>query len=312
MRHFFQKPFRWMAVFALLLAFAVTFTLLDTFVIPRAGIPVSSITASSSADTVTSAGEETSAAASQKPVITSTSYQDDKIQISIETVHVYNTDVYIADIQVSSADFLKTAFAHDTYGRNIKDLTSNIATSHNAILAINGDYYGFRDYGYVLRNGVLYRDTAAQASSDEGLAIDQSGNFSIISESQTSAQLLVDANLSQVFSFGPALLNQGELVVDRHSEVGQASDSNPRAAIGQVSERHYVLIVSDGRTSKSTGLKLNELAQIFKDQGCKTAYNLDGGGSATLWFNGTIINKPTTNGQVIEERSVSDIVYFGY
>ena len=46
--------------------------------------------------------------------------------------------------------------------------------------------------------------------------------------------------------------------------------------------------------------------------GVKTAYNLDGGGLSTLYFNGQVINKPTTGGNTISERAVSDIVYIGY
>ena len=42
--------------------------------------------------------------------------------------------------------------------------------------------------------------------------------------------------------------------------------------------------------------------------GVKTAYNLDGGGSSTMVFNGQLVNKPTTTGR-ISERGVSDIVY---
>ena len=45
---------------------------------------------------------------------------------------------------------------------------------------------------------------------------------------------------------------------------------------------------------------------------CDIAYNLDGGGSSTMYFNGNIINNPTTNGNRISERSVSDILYIGY
>jgi exopolysaccharide biosynthesis protein len=40
----------------------------------------------------------------------------------------------------------------------------------------------------------------------------------------------------------------------------------------------------------------------------QTAYNLDGGGSSTMVFNGTVVNNPTTNGTRISERKVSDIV----
>lgn len=77
-------------------------------------------------------------------------------------------------------------------------------------------------------------------------------------------------------------------------------------------QNHYIIIVGDGRTSESKGLSLYELAQVMKQYGAKTAYNLDGGGSSSLYFNGQLINKPTTNGKTISERAVSDIVYFGY
>ena len=46
--------------------------------------------------------------------------------------------------------------------------------------------------------------------------------------------------------------------------------------------------------------------------GVVTAYNLDGGGSSTMYFNGEVVNNPTTSGRSIKERSVSDIVYIGY
>lgn len=66
---------------------------------------------------------------------------------------------------------------------------------------------------------------------------------------------------------------------------------------------------SDGRTSESQGLSLKQLAEFMKELNVTTAYNLDGGGSSTMYFNGQIINKPTTNGRNIQEREVSDIVY---
>ena len=72
------------------------------------------------------------------------------------------------------------------------------------------------------------------------------------------------------------------------------------------------MIVSDGRTDESEGFTLKELSEILIEKGCITAYNLDGGGSSTMVFNGKVINKPTTNGKSIKEREVSDIVYIGY
>lgn len=75
---------------------------------------------------------------------------------------------------------------------------------------------------------------------------------------------------------------------------------------------HYVFVVADGRSSESEGLSIYELAQLMKSYGCETAYNLDGGGSSTIYFNGHVINRPTTNGRSFKEREVSDIVYIGY
>ena len=94
------------------------------------------------------------------------------------------------------------------------------------------------------------------------------------------------------------------------SEVGQAMQSNPRTAIGMVEPLHYILLVSDGRTTESAGLTLFELAEVMQGLGCETAYNLDGGGSSTMWFMGEIINVPTS-GWGVGERRVSDIVYIG-
>ena len=87
--------------------------------------------------------------------------------------------------------------------------------------------------------------------------------------------------------------------------------SNPRTAIGQISPLHYIIIVSDGRTDESEGFSLLQLAEEMQNRGAVTAYNLDGGGSSTLYFNGEIINNPTS-GNSTGEREVSDIVYIGY
>lgn len=328
-----HKPFRWAIIFTVILALFATYVLLDTFMIARPGVPVSETSATSAATSTMASAlptGETSAAASEseiipattagttlpetvatEPQITANAYQDSNIKITIETVYKYDTAIYVADIQVSHVSYLKTAFAKGTYGRNIKALTSEMASSNNAIFAVNGDYYGFRNYGFVLRNGVLYRSSARLSGSDEALLIDSSGNFSIINERKSNATDLADAGAWQMLSFGPALVENGEVTVSAKSEVSQAMDSNPRTAVGQVSALHYIFIVSDGRTSESKGLSLLNLAEEFTARNCLVAYNLDGGGSATMWFNGQIVNNPT-DGRSDTERNVSDIVYIGY
>ena len=236
------------------------------------------------------------------------SYADENMQITVKKMRAYNTDVYVADITVTSAEYLKTALAQNSFGRNLKDTTSNMAEQSGAVLAINGDYYGFRDYGYVVRNGVLYRDTAASAT--DALVVYGDGAMDAVSQDEVSAQQLKERGAWQVLSFGPTLVDDGNIVVDANEEVGQSKDSNPRTAIGMISPLHYVVVVSDGRTSDNEGLSLYGLAQVLVDNGATFAYNLDGGGSTTLYFNGEVLNNPTS-GNRSGERQVSDIVYFG-
>nr|WP_245186989.1 phosphodiester glycosidase family protein [Enterococcus larvae] len=308
---FFSKKYLWTICCGLGLSAAVTAVLLDTFVLSHKisieAVQAASVSSESSEDVIAEAAKTTTTeTAESDPIITETSYTDDDLSVSLTTTREYETEIYIVDIQVSSADALKTAFAENTYGRNIKETTSQMAEDNQAIVAINGDYYGFRNMGFVLRNGVLYRDTVN--SGTEALVIDSNGDFQIVEEDNASAEDLLNDGARQILSFGPGLVQNGEITVTEDEEVGQAMQSNPRTAIGQIGENHYVIIVADGRTDESEGLSLYELAEVFQEAGASTAYNLDGGGSSTLWFNGNVINQPTEKGS--GERSVSDILYF--
>lgn len=297
-------------VFALILAAYTVYAALDTFVIVRVLTPDTLPTATVEASTAPTATEPPAEQATTAPISTDTEYHDDQIDIVLTTMRVENTTVYVADVQIADISLLKTALAGNTYARNLTETTSVQAANAGAILAINGDYYGAQERGYVLRNGVLYR--ASAQSGTDALVIGADGNFRIITEGETSADTLVREGAWQVLTFGPALVKDGQVTVSSSDEVGRAMTSNPRTAIGQISEGHYLLVVSDGRTKESTGLSLRQLAELMQSLGAQVAYNLDGGGSSTMVFQGRVINNPTTNGRSIRERSVSDIVYIGY
>ena len=296
---------RWylLAGYAVVLVAVTVYVLLDAFVIERS-YAVVGVTADAAASTsagvaqASSSGEAESAAeASVKTSVSHTRYLD--------------TEVYVVDVYAQDARALLTAFAKDTYGKNVTETTSEMAEAHGATVAINGDYYGARNDGYVIRNGVLYRDTVA-SEDQEDLVIYANGGFEVIREGDVSAQELVDAGAWQVFSFGPGLVRDGVVDVSEGEEVGRAKASNPRTAIGKVADGHYVLVVSDGRTDESEGLSLSQLATFMAEElGVQCAYNMDGGGSSTLWYEGEVVNNPTTSGNSIKERSVSDIVYIG-
>ena len=279
--------------------------------LPQKSVKLSDVTGNSQlsvSDTTTVVYSTTES--SDEIVATDTTYESSTLSVTIDTIRRYDTTIYVADVVVKDASVLQSGLAEDTFGKNIKETTSEIADYYGAILAINGDYYGFRDEGYVMRNGYLYRSEAASGDDNEDLVVYEDGSFEIINESEVTAEELQAAGATQIYSFGPGLIIYGEVVVDEDTEVDRAMGSNPRTAIGMVEPLHYILVVSDGRTDESEGLTLDELAEVMEDYGCTQAYNLDGGGSSTMVFNGTVINNPTSNGRSEKERSVSDIVYF--
>lgn len=291
-----------------LVAFTI-YVLLDAFLIPHAYDVVDTqstltIQEDSNEDIAESIEDVEEVTPNTEIISTDRDYQDENVSIHIEEYEYLDTTIYVADVQVSSIEHLQSVFADNTYGKNITDKTSSIASSADAILAINGDFYGARESGYVLRNGVIYRSSA---SNNEDLLITNDGNFQIFSESDTSLESIA-SDAYQVYSFGPALIDDYEIQVDASDDVGKAMASNPRTAICQVEENHYLFVVSDGRTNESEGLTLLELAEFLQTLNVKVAYNLDGGGSSTMVFNGQVINNPTTSGNRIKERSVSDVI----
>ena len=299
-----KKPYLYASVLGLLLTSSFTYSMLKTFVLAE--------TISTVSNTGSTSNTAAASQAAKNAQVTDTSYSDGNISVKLTEKTVNETQVYVADITLSSSDYLKTALAQNSYGTNVTAKTSVTAAENNAILAVNGDYYGANSSGYVIRNGVVYRDSVREDASNGDLAIYKDGSFKIIYENQVSADQLVQDGVVNLLAFGPSLVENGEISVDTNTEVGQAMSSNPRTAIGIIDENHYIIIVSDGRTSESKGLSLYQMAEMMKSYGVKTAYNLDGGGSSTLYFNGQVINKPTTGGSKISERAVSDIVYIGY
>jgi phosphodiester glycosidase len=68
---------------------------------------------------------------------------------------------------------------------------------------------------------------------------------------------------------------------------------HPRTAIGW-NQDYYFLVEVDGRQLRlSAGMTLPELADYMVKLGCEEAMNLDGGGSATCWLYGNVVNSPS-------------------
>lgn len=296
---------------------------LDRFVVDHveiADVQAYEAAQSGTADAGTDAGTDgtTSATVSGATVsgatVSGTTATSEAASISISTVVTGSGDdqvtYYVADVTLSDATVLRSAFANNQFGTNITATTSAIAQANDAVFAVNGDYYGFRDTGIVIRNGVVYRDEGAR----EGLAFYRDGTVEVYDETTTTADELVAAGVWNTLSFGPAIVTGGEVVdgiedVEVDTNVGNHSiqGDQPRTAVGVVDANHLVFVVVDGRSpGYSAGVDLTELAQIMRSLGATTAYNLDGGGSSTLYFDGELVNDPLGTGA---ERATSDILY---
>lgn len=253
---------------------------------------------------------------SEEYEVTDNSYKSDELEITIEKKEIGEDfdkiTYYVADIKIYNPSRIDRAFANDEIGTNIVEKMSSICERNNAILAINGDYYSFRDDGIIIGNSQIYRNVPAR----EALAIYEDGTFEIFDETQVDATELINNGVKDTLSFGPVLVRNGVVEADyEYYEVDKdnlirtnIAEENPRTGIGYYDKNHYCMVVVDGRQEGySRGVTLSEFAKIFQELGCDLAYNLDGGNSTSMFFMGKKVNKSSQPGD--GEREISDIIY---
>ena len=212
-----------------------------------------------------------------------------------------NVTYFIADIYLRDISDLRTAAA-DGFSKHHEEFVDVMAQESDAILAITGDYYGHHTHSLVIRNGVVY-DKKLYSNWDLCFLYRDGSMQTMASEDYRAKDLGED--IWQAWQFGPSLLD-----VDGHAledfPKSTIKTSNPRTALGYYEPGHYCFVTVDGRQGKqySVGMTLNELAKLMESLGCKLAFNLDGGESAVLYWNGKVFNSPYNGG-----RRISDIIY---
>ena len=251
----------------------------------------------------------------QKLIEETTHYEQPGVRIAIERwlYDFRKTDLrfFVAEIWLDDPTKLQTAFAGEEYSKKAVEATSAIAERHGAVLAVNGDYYNYKDdVGLVIRNGVLYRDK--KNANRDVLLVYSDGRFEGVPREdyvQGQGEQYVAQGVTQSFLFGPLLVQDGVARELPKKYYINTADTirEPRTAIGQAADGHYVFVVADGRRANwsDKGMALREMQQVFLEKNCRVAYNLDGGGSATMILNGERVNRLSGS----REREVSDIVY---
>lgn len=208
---------------------------------------------------------------------------------------------YIADIYISDIRCLQTGIAEDTFGVGYTESVVDMQKRLNAVLAVNGDYYGNSDQGIMIRNGEVYRSVA---DDSDVCVLYYDGTMKTFSAQEFDVEQAITDGAWQAWSFGPELLDDSGNIKTEFETSGNVSEKNPRTAIGYYEPGHYCLVVIDGRQNGySTGMELVNMSELFYELGCQAAYNLDGGKSSVMSFQDQIVNQPVGGG-----RAVSDCI----
>ncbi|MBR3130233.1 MAG: phosphodiester glycosidase family protein, partial [Clostridia bacterium] len=244
----------------------------------------------------------------ETPVLTENAYSDDGLSITItryednltlfRQVAVY----FVADVYVQDIVRWKTAAAKNDFTSRATDKLINMAEANDALFAVSGDYFNYQvSNGVIIRNGELYRQ---QYDRRRDLCVlYRDGVMKTFEVGTYTVEEILESDPWQTWQFGPALLDENGEVKEHFNS--SLLGPNPRCAIGYYEPGHYCFVIVDGRNEEySMGASLSELSLLMKQLGCKAAYNLDGGLSAQIYFNGEIQNR--TYGV----RPIGDILYF--
>lgn len=236
---------------------------------------------------------------------TEDSYRSENISIQVSSVSDTSTYAdyivyYIADIHVQDVESIRTAPAGKSFKAMDAGFVQRVGERFNAILACSGDYY-VNNKGLLIRNGELYKNMKGKFDI---CVLYRDGTMRTFLPEEYEKDEIIAADPWQVWSFGPALVN-ADGTPRRNFGKSSIISRNPRCMLGYYEPGHYAVVLVDGRQSRySMGLTLEDLAKLAVDLGFKAAYNLDGGKSAVMCWQGHVYNRPQDGG-----RSVSDIIY---
>lgn len=207
------------------------------------------------------------------------------------------------------------------FGSGGKDLipTSIQGQQAKALAAINGTFFDVKNGGsvdFIRINGVTLDTTRPSgkflAEHQRSAIVIKNNQVQIVSGDSIKGwekRLLAEDN---VMVTGPLLIHEGKKI---HLPARLFNTTrHPRSALGITRKGEILWITVDGRAKEAVGMSLYELSQLMEALGCVEAINLDGGGSTTLWIEGTtktgVVNMPCDDKVFDEygERKVSNVL----
>lgn len=237
---------------------------------------------------------------SDEIVQTEDSYRSPNVAVEMNTLELYDSIVHVADIYINDITSLRAGVFNDYDDEFMHTLA--MTKEAGGIVGLSGDhFYAHIQTGvFAIRNGKLYAEKPNR--SQDACVLYYDGTMEVYTASQIDLDAIYARDPYQVWYFGPGLLDaEGNAIESFNSSV---ADVNPRSAIGYFEPGHYCFVMVEGRQKDSDGVTLEDLANIFEELGCKAAYNLDGGKTATIVWNGKLKSRLLGSG-----RTVSDILY---
>ncbi len=245
-----------------------------------------------------------------EPVMTENSYSSPCTSIQLTSFERDYEDhkavVHVADIHIAFPEQFYTYVAdNDLSYWSVQPIPEMDAAAH-AILSISGDCITFQEQGLLLRNGTVYLSTYPR---EDICVLYRDGRLQSYQRSDYTVDELLAEDPAQIWCFGPALLDkQGQPILEFKNLEYIDGKPHPRCAMGYFEPGHYCFVVVDGRREGySDGVYLGELATIMAELGCVDAYNLDGGGTAVMYFNHEPYSTQSNGGR----REIGDIVVIG-
>lgn len=233
-------------------------------------------------------------------------YEDETIRTVMWKEKIGESVYNFADVTIAHPTQFRRLFA-DKYGTSTRFKPLTLAKKANAVVAMSGDFYNYRQCGYIIYQRKLYLN---YPRSLDICLIDSNGDLHCIYGQDIEKSGIMDEyDIVFSLSFGPTLVQDGKLRPKKDFNyylLGQIDTIEPRAAIGQLGPLHYLLCTVDGRMEGTRGEYAYTVGEVMEQKKCITAYTLDGGQTATMIFHNEVYNRVAYGGQ----REVSDIIYF--
>lgn len=237
-----------------------------------------------------------------------TYYLDNSILV-ITWQQVLNNYVYtFSEVKISHPSQFRRYLAENEFNSDYTHPVATMAETVNAVMASSADHYRGRNQGIVVYNGKVEQSNFADKI--DTCFIDHNGDLLLVPagtlEGHEEIQRFVDKNnIHTSIAFGPILIQDGKRCEPQEYYLGEIYGKYPRAALCQMDELHYVVVMANGRDGFWRTPDIHMFTDEIEKLGCNKAFTLDGGKTGTIVMRGKNLN-PTVNGI----RWVSDIIYF--